>query len=392
MEKIQKPSSPIKVLHLIEHLEVGGAERSVVNIVQSLDKNRFYSIVCLYRNMGSFADELREARHTVIFLRKNILTLHTPRLFKLPFLLLESAIFIFRLARLIRKNEIDIIHSHMFSANLWGRLAALIGGRPGILTTEHTTSDWQRSTKETVFNRLLAPLSNRVVVVSKTVAETVAKDQRIDSNKLVIIVNGVKLEDKNGHKREKSKGLPGTTPRIAIIAYLVPVKRHDLLFQALQICIKRIPQISCCVIGDGPERNRLEQMVKDMNLTHKVFFLGERYDVKSLIPKLNLVVSTSDNEGLPMNLLEAMAAGIPVVATDVGGSSDLIETGKTGILVKAGDVQEMANGICNVLNNPELANEMGKQGMEKIKETYSLEKIIKIWEKLYEDIFVEQNK
>lgn len=150
--------------------------------------------------------------------------------------------------------------------------------------------------------------------------------------------------------------------------------------------------MSCCVIGDGPERNRLEQMVKDMNLTQKVFFLGERYDVSSLLQELNLVVSTSDNEGLPMNLLEAMAAGIPVVATDVGGTSDLIETGKTGVLVKAGDVQEIANGICSVLNNPELANKMGKQGMKKIKETYSLEKIIKIWETLYKDIFNEQNR
>jgi glycosyltransferase involved in cell wall biosynthesis len=391
MEKIQKPINLIKVLHLIEHLEVGGAEKAVVNIVQSLDKDRFYSVVCLYRKMGSFADELQKTHHRVVFLRKTIFTSHSPRLFKLPFLLLESVVFIFRLARLMRKNEIDIVHSHMFSANLWGRLAALIGGRPGILTTEHTTSDWQVSTKETVFNRLLAPLSNRVVAVSKTVADTVAKEQRIDSNKLVTIVNAVKLDNKYSHMQKKIS-LPGTMPRIGIIAYLVPVKRHDLLFHALEICIKRIPQMSCCVIGDGPERNRLEQMVKDMNLTQKVFFLGERYDVSSLLQELNLVVSTSDNEGLPMNLLEAMAAGIPVVATDVGGTSDLIETGKTGVLVKAGDVQEIANGICSVLNNPELANKMGKQGMKKIKETYSLEKIIKIWETLYKDIFNEQNR
>jgi len=137
------------------------------------------------------------------------------------------------------------------------------------------------------------------------------------------------------------------------------------------------------VIGDGPERVGLEQMARDLGITNFVFFLGNRNDVNELLWDVDIVVSTSDYEGLPMNLLEAMAASVPVVATDAGGNKDLVDPGKTGVLVERGNVDAIANGICKVIDNHDFSEQLKLNGYKIVKEHYSLDKIIKRWEKLY---------
>ncbi len=375
---------PVRILHLIENLIIGGAERVLVDIVTNIDKDKFKSIVCVYRNENPLLDELVRAGYPVIYLRKNLLTPVFPKFLKPLFLLLESIILVIRLAKLMRENNIQILHTHLFSAGLWGRLAALIGGRPKIITTEHTTTDWEKSLKKTVANRLLNPITARIVAVTDTVGKTVADVQKVVPGQVIIIPNGIKIENFSANKTTKHKTiLPGSKPRIAIISSLTPVKRHDLLFTALKVCSKQIPTISCCVIGDGPERAGLEQMARDLGIANFVFFLGNRNDVNEILRGVDIVVSTSDYEGLPMNLLEAMAAGVPVVATDAGGSKDLIDSGKTGILVERGNVDAIANGICKIIENHDLSEQLRLNGYKTVEENYSLEKIIKKWEKLY---------
>lgn len=374
----------VRILHLIEHLVVGGAERVLVDIVKNIDKDKFKSIVCVYRDENPLLDELVKTGYPVIYLRKNLLTPLFPKFLKPLFLLIESIIFVIRLAKLMRDNNIQILHTHLFSAGLWGRLAALIGGRPKIITTEHTTTDWEKSLKKTVSNRLLNPITDRIVAVTDTVGKTVIDVQKVVPGQVIIIPNGINIDNFSYGKTAKRKTiLPGSKPRIAIISSLTPVKRHDLLFEALKICFKRIPTISCCVVGDGPERAGLEQIVRNLGISNFVFFLGNRNDVNEILADVDIVVSTSDYEGLPINLLEAMAAGVPVVATDVGGNKDLVDSGKTGILVERGNVEAIANGICNVIENHDLSEQLGRNGYKAVEENYSLDKIIKKWEKLY---------
>jgi hypothetical protein len=146
---------PVRILHLIEHLVIGGAERVLVDIVTNIDKDKFKSIVCVYRNENPLLDELVKAGYPVRYLRKNLLTPLFPKFLKPLLLFIESIIFVIRLAKLMRDKDIQILHTHLFSAGLWGRLAALFGGRPKIITTEHTTTDWEKSLKKTVSDRLL---------------------------------------------------------------------------------------------------------------------------------------------------------------------------------------------------------------------------------------------
>jgi glycosyltransferase involved in cell wall biosynthesis len=390
MYKKRKIQGPIRVLHLIEHLKVGGAERVVVDLVQALNRNRIHSLICLYRERGKLASELESSGYPILFLRKEIITPHIPGFLRLPFILLESIIFVFRLAELIRKNRILIVHSHMTSANLWGKLAVLVGRHSGIITTIHNIRDHQNSIKKDIIFRILLPLSDRVVAVSQKVAETIKQNQSSIRNKLIVIPNGIRVcnykEVGNTNHNGQQENLPGTKPLIAIIGRLVKQKRHDLFLKSIRICMDRIPQINCWIIGDGPEKCRLEQLAQKLNLADKVFFLGERNDVRTLLHLVNVIVNTSDREGLPISLLEAMAEGVPVVAVDAGGNGEIVKTGKTGILVKTGDINGIANGICQILENPDLGKQLGLTGQARVSEFYSLDKTTKMWEKLYKDV------
>ena len=373
----------IRVLHLIEHLKVGGAERAVVDLVKTLDSSRIQSTVCVYRSIGAFGEELQRSGHPIVFIRKEIFTIRFPKFLRVPLVFLESILFVIRLVHLIQTNKIQIVHSHLFSANLWGRLAVTVARSSRIIVTEHNTSNLRKSLKRSIVNRLLAPLSHRTVAVSKPVAESIIKARWTTKDRLITIPNGINLSRFDCTSNRENGILPGTRPRIAIIAYLWPVKRHDLLFQAIKICKDRTPNITCCVVGDGTERAHLEQLSQDLHLTNTVYFLGERHDVNRLLQDIDIVVSTSDNEGLPINLMEAMAAGVPVVATDVGGTGEIVKPGETGILVKQGNVQSICDGLCKLIDNPALAKKIGRNGLTMIREFYSMESIARKWKEVY---------
>ncbi|OGW47821.1 MAG: hypothetical protein A2Y66_02200 [Nitrospirae bacterium RBG_13_41_22] len=394
-----KITHPVRVLQLIEHLKVGGAERLVFDLVQTLDKDKVLSIICLYRKIGTFGADLKLAGYQVVFLHKDILSDRLPMflLFLRPILFpFESLIFIFRLAHLMCTYKIQLVHSHMFSANMWGRISALLVPHVSIITTEHTTSRQDKTFKHLIINRILSPFSDKIVAVSQAVADHIVKEQKTPAEKVIVIPNGIRInfDVESADKRlgSSEENLPASRPRIAIIGRLVPVKRHDLLLKALNLCAERLPNFSCSIIGDGPEKPSLEKLVQKLHLTGKVFFLGERTDVRELLYNVDLVVNTSDREGLSMSLLEAMAAGKPVVATDIEGNREIIQPGETGILVEAGNVHSIAHGICRIIENPGLAKYIGQKGLDMVRNLYDMNKISRMWEKLYEKTLNEQNK
>jgi glycosyltransferase involved in cell wall biosynthesis len=278
----------------------------------------------------------------------------------------------------------------MFSANLWGRLSTLFLKNISIITTEHTIIKKNETLKHSIINRLLSPLSDKVVAVSNAVAKTVIQEQKISSDKVVVIPNGININsvdtiEKNLYKDNKNN-IYSTKPRIAIIGRLVKVKRHDLLLNAISRCIERIPTMICLIIGEGPEREHLKQLTQHLNLSERVFFLGERTDVKELLNYIDLVINTSEQEGLPMSLLEAMAAGIPIIATDIEAHREIIQHGENGILVESGNTKALATYICHLVENPKLANDIGEKGKTTVNNFYNIDKISRIWESLYEEI------
>lgn len=385
----------LHVVQLIGHLNTGGAENALFRRVQYLKDKGIKYTICLYENQGRYGEELIRLGYSVIFMRKNFLTgrfQKLPKFVTWPFRVLESVVFVFRLSLLVRRLKVDIIHTHMFSANLWGRLASIANPRLGIIITEHTVGGWHKETKHKIVNRILASWSDRIVAVSNAVAESVSRQlgNTTPSSKVVVIPNGYEFLEgsktqESEHNISEKRGL-----RIASIGRLVEIKRLDILMRALKSVICSHPEISCWIVGDGPMRSRLERMSEELCLNQTLSFLGERYDVRELLNDVDVVISTSDAEGMSNTILEAMGAGLPVIATDVGGNQELVRNGQTGILIKPGDVEELANSIIYVLNDMERAKKMGETGKRKVEEFYSMEKVSQDWLDLYREVLKEK--
>ncbi len=376
------------MLHLIEHLRVGGAERVVADLVQTLDPGCFKNILLLYRDPGTFAEELQRKGYRIVLLKKDALSgslgfLPGPLL--APVTALESLLFVVRLARFLRREKVDLVHAHMFSANLWGILAARLAGRIKVISTEHTIrTGVDRTLKHRLVLGRLLPLSDKVVAVSRQVAESIRRDQELGPDKLLVIANGVTLPALD--RKPLPGALPGQPPRIVAVSRLVRVKRLDLFLRAMHIVAQRHPGATALIVGSGPDRAALEGQARELGLADTVFFLGQRTDVTDILQGADIFVNTSDQEGLPRSILEAMAARLPVVATDVGGTGSLVRTGRTGVLVRPGDYQAVAEAIVRLIDDPRRAADLGLRGRKLVRESFSLEHVVQIWEKLYNEV------
>jgi len=377
------------ILHLIEHLRVGGAERVVADLIQHLDQHRFNNILLLYRDTGAFAEELKRKDYRIIFMKKDLLSASLgfmPRILLAPVVLVESMVFIVRLSFLLRRERVSLVHSHMFSANLWGILAAKLLGRTPFISTIHTVmTGLALNAMHRFAQHKLLPLSDRIVAVSEEVADSIRAYQDLAPGKLEVIPNGVSIPTPEQVSRE-APNLPGHRPRLIAVSRLVGLKRLDVFLKAIPQVRQHHPQVTVLIVGQGPEEASLRKQCSLLGLDDIVFILGERMDVEEILRQGDIFVNTSDHEGLSRSILEAMANGLPVVATDVGGTPTLVQTGKTGILIPSGDSRAAADAITRLLNDLDHAAILGGAGRELVKESFSFERITEKWENLYQEI------
>lgn len=373
----------LHVVQLLEHMRTGGAERLVADLVPALRRSGVRVKVCLYRDIGPLGEELAAAGIPLVFIRKTLLSGRIPA--RLAFLrplatALESPLFVWRLGRWLRSEGADVLHCHMFSASLWGSLAArLAAGRTSVVITEHTLRSGPDSLKHRIAGRLLPSLADAVTAVGEQLARGLAARWRLPPRSVRAMPNGVPLDP----GLPAPAGLPGGAPLIAAIGRLVPVKRIDLLLHALRRCLDGGQRLICLIIGEGPERQRLEGLSADLGLGAAVRFLGERRDVRALLPYLDLVVNCSDREGLSVTLLEAMAASRPVVATDVGSTREIVHDGRTGILVPPGHAEALSRAVSRMLADPDNAAECGRRGRALVEAGYSIDAAAARWHRLY---------
>ena len=389
-------------MHLIEHLEIGGAERMVTELAQSLAQHGVPVSVCLYRGWGPLADSLIQAGVPVVRLPKELWSRPLSGISALirPLIeALESLAFIIRLARRIRRDRIDVLQTHMFSAGLWGRLAARLAhpvrGMP-VIITEHTLRAGGEGPKRRFFNRVLAPLATAVVAVSAEIAAHVKAAWALEARHLVVIPNAVDTLPYEAAARERAitRGDALQPFILASVGRLVPVKRHDLLLEALHLCRARGKDIRCLIIGDGPLGDKLKIQAQRLGLfsasdsNPRVIFLGIRQDIPNLLAEVDAVVNCSDREGLPVSLLEAFAAALPVVATRVGGTPEVVIPDQTGLLIPPGDPNALAGAILCLAEDRPRARALGQAGQALILKRYSLDTVIGRWCQLYRDLSV----
>jgi glycosyltransferase involved in cell wall biosynthesis len=277
------------------------------------------------------------------------------------------------LRRLIRRFRPDVVQTHTSKAGFLGRLAARAEGVPVVLHTfrGHVLEGYFDPLRNLLFRSLerwLARRTDRILVVSPSLAGELSDRLGVGRHDAYVSLPPYvpPLADPDG--AEEPWPLPAGCPTVGIVGRLVPIKNHRLFLRAAALVARRDPRVRFAVVGDGPLRPRLERLAAEAGLKEKVHFLGWRRGMRRVYDRLDVLVLTSDNEGLPYALLEAMSMGLPVVATRVGGIPDVLEDGVQGFLVPRGDAEAVGSAILRILEDGELARRMGQRGRERVRE------------------------
>jgi sugar transferase (PEP-CTERM/EpsH1 system associated) len=364
----------IRVAYLMHRLRLGGLETVAVELANGLDPERFESSVV------SFAtpDPRQQNLHTA---RVRLVALHKPEG--------NNPTLIYRLYRVLRDLRPHIVQTHNWGTLLEGVVAAKLAGVPIVVHAEHGTiqGGWGRL----VTQRFLWRTVQRVLCVSQAHRQRLVETVGFPYERLTLILNGVDVQAFPPRPADKDTiradlGLELDPIYIGTVGNLRPVKNQALLLQAAQQVCARYHNVRVVIIGEGPLRGQLVRTAEALGIQKQVCLLGARAEISELLNALDIFVLPSLSEGLPMSVLEAMACGLPVVATDVGGIPEVVVHGQTGLLVSSQDVQQLAAALETLVQQPGLRLTLGHQGRARVVEHFSLQRMVHDYEGLYKSL------
>jgi glycosyltransferase involved in cell wall biosynthesis len=372
--------SPVPVLYLITELSIGGAQNALLRLLGQMDRQRFSPhVACLYNGDGLPAKKIRH------------LDIPVSDLGMRSMVRLDA---FWRFLRLIREVRPMILHTWMFHANIPGRILGRLTHIPCIVSSERTMG--QENVMRRTLNRLTAHLADRIICVSQPVAKYAKREIGLPEKKMVVIPNGIDLSlySHPPHKEQARSAyhLPLDALIIGAIGRPRPVKGYRFLLEAFQTVAEACPQAHLLFIGDGPDLPALQQQVRIDRLEQRVSFLGDQEDIPGLLAAIDLLTLPSLHEGMPNVAIEAMAASLPVVATAVGGTPEVVIEGKTGLLIPAGDPDSLAKAILTLLRDPAMCNKLGQAGHERVAQYFSIENTAKQTWQLYDSLLANLNK
>lgn len=361
----------VRVAQLIWSLEVGGAERVAATIAAGLDRSNYEPLVICQNEPGRLAQQLEASGIPVI-------ALHKKR--GLDFGMLRE------LVRILRQRNVDILHAHLFGAAFWGRLASRLAGVQCVFVHEHGMQPW-RGSLHFFIDRALAGLAQRYLFASEPVRDLYVRRTGVATEKCVVVANGVPCSEP-GEQQDVLRSANGFSAHhevIASVGRLSPEKDHANLIQAFSELSKKREQARLVLIGDGPERTRLEKLVSDLGLEPLVRFAGLQDDVQPWLAMADVYVQPSVREGLSLAILEAMGARLPVIATRVGDVDKVIDDGRTGFLVPPGNSHALAERMHEVLTMYEDLDRLRQAAHDLVQDRYSREAMVRFIERLYEE-------
>lgn len=355
---------PLRVTHLVSTLNIGGLEKVVYDLTRLADPARVHvQVVCL-GEVGALAEQFADVNVPVRSL--GVLGLGTRRAVAV-------------LARELRNDLPDVLHTHNPAPHLVGALAARWAKVPAVVHTKHGRN-YPNDPRKVWTNRLATWFTDRVVPVSDDSADVALAIEKVSGKKVRRIWNGIDLERFPHHLTEVHRS-PLQAIHVARLIY--PAKDQKTLLRAVRLVADEEPRFHIDLVGDGPHRADIESLCDELRLSENVRFLGFRHDVHELLTESGLFILSSVNEGLSITLLEAMANGLPIVATRVGGNAEVVTQGKTGLLVPARSPRDMADAILTLVRDPALAAKYGEAGRARVEEHFDLRKVVKQYEVLY---------
>lgn len=373
-------SSKIKILHIIDSFNIGGLENGVVNLINRSNQTIFNHEICCITKSGNAA--LRLKRHINIYeMHKQ----HGRNDWRL----------IFKLIKLFKARQPDIIHTRNWGT-IDGIIAAKLAKVPILVHSEHGWNiddpDGQNS-KRRLARRILSFGINHFIAVSENIRQWLIKSIGIEKKKITKISNGVDTAKFCPSSQKKFRTSLGLKDEIVIgtVGRLDPIKRHDLLLQAFSRLDHKCYNLRLILVGDGPEGPRLHLLREKLPISKKrIILLGGQDNIVKFYNLMDIFVLPSRNEGMSNTIIEAMAVGLPIVATLVGGNPELVSHDKTGFLIPIDNCEAIQNAIKYYLDHPETRKYHGLQARLEAEKRFSLCRMIGDYEKLYRSLYFRQ--
>lgn len=384
---------PVRVARVIARLNIGGPAQHAILLAAGLDRARFVTTLVtgvVGRGEGDFSGMAHARGVDPVVIPELGRAIRPAR----------DLTALIKLVRLFRALRPHIVHTHTAKAGTLGRLAARLARVPVKIHTFHghvLEGYFSRPVTRAFLEieRRLARTTDRLVTVSprlktQLLAMGIGRPEQVDVVPLGLDLERFRRARPASATLRPSLGLADGVPLLGIVGRLVPIKDHVTLFQALARLYTEGRGVHLTVVGDGEERARLEGLASSLGLGLRIHFLGWRVDLETILKELDVVICSSRNEGTPVALIEAMAAGIPVLSTEVGGVADLVTHGLTGWLVSPGDPDAMASGIRHLLDDGPLRGRLAAAGRDVALDRHDVARLISRVEALYADVLAKK--
>jgi glycosyltransferase involved in cell wall biosynthesis len=387
------PQRKYKILRIIARLNIGGPALHVIILNSELNPAAYVSQLVTGRespaegNMNDFAAQrdvhpiIIDALGREIFIRDDLKAL-------------------VNLIRLIRREQPDIVHTHTAKAGFVGRLAAKLTGVPVLVHTFHghvfhSYFGYLRTKFFLWLERLLAKFTDVIITVGEQQRKEIIGYKIAEPDKVISVPLGLDLKpfvNSSSHSDllQRELSLEPDILLVGIVARLVPIKNHLCFLRAARVVADKMDNVRFLIIGDGELREHLEQKTRELELESKIIFMGFQHNLTKIYSGLDVVTLSSFNEGLPVALIEAMAAGKPVVSTDVGGVRDLILDGDNGLLVPSNDHRALALAILYLLGKPGRRTIMGQAGRRKAYPLFDKNRLLEDIDRLYRNLLTRE--
>ncbi|MGH7770922.1 MAG: glycosyltransferase [Candidatus Binatia bacterium] len=368
-----------QVLHIQKAKGIAGSEKYLLTLLPELKRKgidiEFLGLVEAGRETDEFGVELEGRGITTT---------------KIPIRADFDPICLWQVYRSIKRTGPHLVHTHLIHGDLYGTIAAKLARVPHVISTKHGYSSFHRISRFYRLNKLIAPFVDRYITISQALQEHCIRAEGIPESKMRTIHYALQMPVLNGDGGRQALrvklGLPTDGFLLVSVGRLIEVKGHKYLLNGIREIKEKGRNVRLLVVGDGPQRTNLEKFAVELGIAQEVSFLGLRRDVWPLLLASDLFVLATLGEGFGLVLLEAMAAGKPIVASNVTSIPEIVVHGRTGLSVPARDSNALAEAICYLMERPDLRWKMGEAGRERLKEHFTVEKMVQATEKLYEEV------
>lgn len=373
MIESKQKTRKIKVFHLITSLEVGGAQNGLLLGLPRFDNDRYEHVLCSVMAEMQMADLFTDAGVQVMSLG-----------LKSKYDLMVA----YRLRAALKNFRPDILHTYLLHANVLGRIVGRLSGVDTIIGSERTVGLTKGMRR--VATMLTNPLTDAVEVNAKTVGASAMEDLGVPAEKIEVVRSGFDFSSYAGLSRRNELrselGIGDDVHLVLSAARFRPSKGVEYAIRAFAAANEERPKSHLVIAGEGEQFDYLVKLSQNLGASESITFLGRRNDIPDLLAASDSMLLASLNEGLPRISIEAMAAGKPVIATDVGGTSEVVINNETGILVQPKDIEAVTSGIIGLIDSAELCTRLGETGRRHVQHNYSVDNYVARLDSLYRQL------